>query len=494
MKKQLNFLGVSDKSKDVYSKFNFEEVWKFINPNEELVFEIRMKSADKTDKTYHPRILGEILKCNYHWTGVFLRTLSEFKNSCIYGIQNQLTMYLSSNPKRKSIHSRDKNQIPRFNGEKQSELGYYYILVDFDPTKLAKKDEHVDTSEEAYKVAKQFLSKSKNIKKYMLLSSGNGCQLKIPLDTPIMLPKPEYDEHKRFIETEDTEIFHRIVKVAMKETVLKYSNQYVDVDLTSFEVARVGRLPFSINWKSYEKLGIKKYAGVIEIVDEGENTGLYDHIMSHWDSLKEYNEKVKEYGDRKIADEFKVDENSIQDAKLTKLLLKKELPPGGRNNVLFFQWKLLCMNCGIDLRHPKIREMVRNMERIQNESYPLNEPRTGNFNPVAIINWCIDKNIKPIYPALYGRSNVHTLTRATLENIKKDLTTSQFEISSLPADNTILRRLSSYLRKNPIRFSHDSLLYRDIQKFMLKIINDYGEEKLEYLMYHNVLLEVINKT
>jgi len=488
MKKQIEFLGITDKS-TVYSKFSFAEIWNFINPNEEKTYEIRIKSSIKDDKLYHPKIIGKRFNIPYHFTGVFITNAHEYKKVACYCVANKLTAYLSINPKRKSYHGNDGLKFKTLNGKKQSELGIFNILIDFDPTKKLKTK--IDNTEEtAYRKAKLFLKENTNIKKYMLISSGNGAQLRIPLDSPILLPKDEYDDKNRFMETKEIEIYSRLLKTAMGKIIKKYSSDLIIVDITGFELARVGRLPFSINFKRNKK----KYCGPIEIVDEGENTGLHDFIKSFYDKIELEENKYEQYKAREISDEFKYTIDNIQDSKLVKFLIKDELPSGGRNNILFFQFKLLLSNLNISFKEEKIKALVRDMERVQKHHFPLN-PCTGTFHPEAIINYCIEWDIKPIYPVLYYKERKRNLGNLIFKEVYEDFLKIHNGFKTLPDGKNITRKIIKYCELNKLCFTNKKLLRIDLKKLFVVITNDCNDvTKLSYLIESKVLKDILEKT
>ena len=492
MNKKIDFLNFKSQEweKEVYSKFSFKEVWDFINPNNLQVYEIRMKAKDPKIKIYsHIKKLANVINVPYHWTGVFITNESQFKACCIFGIKMKFTMYLSINPKRKSHHGKDNISWMTYNGKKQSELGYYNVFFDFDPTKKLK-EKTTKTAEMCYRQAKKFLNENKNIKSYMLMCSGNGIQIRVPMDSPIMIPEYEYDEKNQIIETDETDTYGSLMKTAMQHLATKYSTSNVDVDITGFEIARVGRLPFSRNFKKDSP----KSAGVIEIVNDEKNIGLYDYIMNFWDSVLEDKKKIKQYSDKRIYNEFAITEDNIKNSPFIKMLLKEELPVGGRNNVLFFQLKILLNNNKINYNNPKIKDLIRDIERVQNHFISMNPPDENiKFNPNAIINWCVNHAVKPIYTVLYDKK----IKKRVIDNVWFIVPNKNkiFINKKLPNHHNIITRIIFYIKNNINQedFKNKYILLPKIAMFMDVLANTYNVKYINYLIKFNILKTIFEK-
>jgi hypothetical protein len=477
----IDFINSKNKELDFYSKFSFDEVWNFINPDN-LYYEIRIKGKSKEEKVFnYIRDLAKLIKAPYHWTGVFITTKEQFKKACYFGIKNKLTMYLSVQPKRKSFHSKEKIKIKKYNGEKQSELGFYNIFLDFDPTKKLKALGE-DTENECYKVARHFLNENTNIKKYIFICSGHGIQLRIPLDTPIMFPVDKYDENNCFIEDTETATYFSLMKIALKDICLKYSTDLVSIDISGLEVSRVGRLPFSKNFKKEPY----KSCGVIEIVNNDINHGLHDYIMSFYNKNLVFMTTREIYKNKQIAEQFLCDENNIRNTPLIKLLLKKELPSGDRNRVLFFQLKVLLKNCGINTKSEKITQLIRDIERVQKDTIALNDPGDVLFNPNAIINYCVNNKIPPIYPVLYDK-----ITKRQVKDEWFDININKIHDKKIILDINILS--SIYKNINKENLNNIYLLKLEINKIILLLLNTFDKDYLEYLINHKILKTIFEK-
>lgn len=491
MKKVLPFLGITDKAAKVYSKFTYREFWEFTNPGETEVYELRLRPPKKKDL---PRPMHEYIqeaarraKAPCHWTGVFVRTADQFWIVACYAFKQKLTLYISANPKKKSYHPKDRKSGLCYNGMKQSEKGIYTLLIDFDPSAELKSDGVHDSSEACYRVAKKFLDANPKIKKYCLLSSGNGVQLRIPFDNPIPLPKDTYDVDGTFVETEEWATYSRLLKVAFGPDLGKYETPDIKPDTTSLELARVGRAPFSGNWKNPDQ---PRMAGIIEIVDEGENYGLYDYAMNFYDQVFRAEQSKQEYvSDATLAEELNCNEHTLVDSKLAKLLLTEGLPEGGRNNTLFFQFKLLIKANGLSPKNEHVARIIRYIERAQKDKFPTNEPAGHmRFHPEAIINWCIDHRWPPIYEPLYYRPRLKRVI--TTEDLQPPKAPGP---EKLPAERTFTSQLKSYLEANPISWQIPDQRRKDCQKLLRAIKNTKGKDFLDYLLAHNVLKTILAK-
>ncbi len=490
MNKILKFVGVENKAEDVYSQFSFDEFWNFISPDNKYIYEMRMKTrpSDPVKDYVYIRDLGQTLKLPYHHSGVFVKNANEYKNVCAYCYQNKLTLYISAHPKRKSYHSvNDKFKV--FNGKMQSDLCIYSLFIDFDASTELKENPNKNSAEEAYLVAKKFLTDHPNIKKYLLLCSGNGVQLRIPLDHVINMPQDTYDSDNNFVITEEFSIHQKLCKEAMRITLNKYSNKEITVDLTSLELARVGRSPFSRNWKNESN---PKYCGVIEICDEQENEGLYDYIMGFYDKINNLQQfGVQTQFDKKILAEFSFDKHTIRNSRFVRMLVNQKLPEGGRNNVLFFQFKLLLKDNNINPTEPEIRELMHLIEARQGDKFPSNSPADNmHFNPEAIINWCVDHNVKPIYPVLYNISKkIRTISPETMDKIN----VSDLNGVYLPDERNVVRRITKYIREHEFRYHNEFLLTFDLIELVKTINTTFGYEKTEYLLSEGILKTILEK-
>lgn len=483
MRKQFPFINVKDKVLDVYSQFDFAETWNFINPDKN-VYELRLLSPKKNDPvSKYITKLGNILKCYRHRTGIFIADAASFKMACVFAVKHRISLHLSVNPKRKSHHEKELNLKKRFNGKKQSELGIFNVLIDFDATTKLKNHPSLISEEVCYRKAKKFLDANKNIHRYMITCSGYGVHLRIPLDSPILFPADEYDSYQRFVETEETKTFHRILKKAMEKITEKYSDANVKIDDASFEVARTSRSPFSLNFKKDSV----RYSGVIEIVDEGPNAGLHDYVMSFFQKELTIQKNAIKKLYSGISEEFSYDETNVRDSGVARLLLDPTIPKGGRNNILFFQFKLLCKNNNISLESQK--DFIREIERIQQDTFPLNEPEIGNFNPNAVINYLISGNYKPIYPVLYWMKKIRTVPDEYFQNYQL----LSIKTNPLPSAKNLIQRILMHLNENPPNYNNPSLLQRDVNVLLSKIQQEFGDKKLNYLINNNIIKTIFEK-
>ena len=159
----------------------------------------------------------------------------------------------------------------------------------------------------------------------------------------------------------------------------------------------------------------------------------------------------------------------------------------------------MCLNNNIDLHSDEIKEIVREMERVQQEKYPLNEA-TGTFNPEAIINYCIDHRIKPIYNVLYNRKNKFNVDndfiKEMLENMREliDLNLREISYETLPDEKNLVRRIIKYLEKHELAYTNPGMFKMQLKRLMKVIIYTYDFETLEYLVENEILKSILEKS
>lgn len=508
MKKLMPFLGIENKAGEVYSKFSFEDFWNYISPDNRFIYELRIKTkkSDSKDSKEYIKEIGKFFHIPYHYSGVFVKNVSELRKVCVFCYQKELTLYISSNPKRKSLYSGNA-RYPTYNGKMQSDEAIVSLLIDFDANEELKNNKEIDSAEEAYKVARKFLEDNKNIKNYLMLCSGNGVQIRIKLDGPIYLPAPTYDQNNEFIITDEFDAYRYILKEAMREILPKYSTGNIFVDMSSLELARVGRCPFSRNWKNENN---PKFSGIIEIKDEEENSGLSQHILSFFEKTKEKRSQAKKYeNNRTLAKEFTHSASTIRFSPLAVALLKDRLPEGGRNNRLIYQFKLLVKNNNLDFNNVEIRELFRDMERIQGDIFPTNDPGAGLFSPDSVNIYFIEHGIeyykkfkivlyKPIYSVLYyikkEKRNID-VTKFYTELLKYyESIPAKYWSEKLSDGYNMVHRIKNFIKEEDI-FNPQKYIEKDrkILKLFRAIVNSYDLETLQYLIESGILKEILNK-
>jgi hypothetical protein len=83
---------------------------------------------------------------------------------------------------------------------------------------------------------------------------------------------------------------------------------------------------------------------------------------------------------------------------LTKILLSKRLPVGGRNNVLIFNLKILLFNEGFAEGDVFVKRLFHKIGVVQGELFPANLPATPYFFSEKNINeYFFSKGLPPIY-------------------------------------------------------------------------------------------------
>ena len=379
------------------NRYKLQDFWNYINNDSNNTYEVRIR-----DYKIVKHIATEF-KLPFYSGGVFVNTYEQLY-SVIKCIRQHTTAWISVNPKR------------RVNGKHGGKDLYIesinHIFLDID---------RINGDGEATAHEKQNIHKFVNlliehlnnigITNYCRIDSGNGEQLIIKLDEPILMPIPEFKDGVFIPSEQHTKYKQLIKKVFIEKLIKKFNTKYYkdkygcEIDRSCSNIGRVCALHGTFNFKHSAKT-LRK---VIEIQDTTENTGLSDALFKEFDNLDLPVFNKTSIQNKPLKQEFKITTNTIHNSELVKLLLSTELPSGNRNSHLIFQLKCLLKDNNIPLTDTKVITLFKQIESVQNDTYPMNDVEVHcHFNPNVINNYCISHSIKPIYDVWYDKPRLHT--------------------------------------------------------------------------------------
>jgi len=406
-----------------------KDYWNFITHNTDSTFEVRIKSYDWL------KAVAEKLKIPYSKSGVYVNNnITLFK--VIKLIRDKQTVWISVNSKRKSFSTNTK--FKTFNGTDSGILEIKNIMIDID---RKTKGNLPATSDQKLKINKLADILIKDLKQvgvvsYMKIDSGNGIQIVIPIE-PLWLPEQIYDEKTQtYILSDMVEKYKNLIRSTFGAMLMrKYNNHKTvqeynaEIDASSFNIGRVMALHGSLNLK-YELPILRRAFLIVQDESNPENKGLMYAMMKNLDDVVPATKYLnsKKYNIDIIGERKNYTSDTIYDSALVKLLLAGKLPDGDRNRSLIFPLKVLLQKNNIALNSPEAQKLKRQIEIVQQGSFPFN-PVNGFsvFSTNTINKYCVNNFINLPYDVLpqYG-VNIDMLSLINDTEYKHIFTFSNF--------------------------------------------------------------------
>jgi hypothetical protein len=395
-------------------------------------------------------------------------------------IRDKTTVWMSVNSKKRTFNKFGKKM---YSGTDVGIDSITHIFIDIDRVKKegpATNEELKQCDMLAYKVLKK-LDEHGFANNYAKICSGNGIQLLIKLDVPIILPIIQYEkvgETTLPLYNEEFERIKRVIKNGIGKQMLKFSNSFkeqlgAEIDSSCFGIGKVCSLPWSKNFK-YDGF---TWRGIIEL-KTGENVGLTDYIMNSIEDEKSfiknpiYGKPKREYRTLKPG--------KLRENELINFMLTTDLQ-SGINNTLWAQLKCLLRDSKINLNDKEWRQIHEELKTRHKRTFTLNFPEEHfEFHPDVINHYCIEHGIPPVYP-LWKLSRP-LITDMCLEELSwKHLERISPGKKVLPTTTTIWDDMED-CKKELVMGSFDNK--EKVVFFLRGVIDKYGEVRAKYLLLY----------
>jgi hypothetical protein len=381
--------------KQVYTKYKLKDFWNWWSDNSNEWMEVR---------TIDWKIAKEIgINCNvyYSHTGVFVNNVEQLIKVIAYA-RDKTTIWAGANPRKWNITKYGKKGI---SGGDNFISTVKFIFVDIDrktkgqPATLEElKDCNTVADKILEKMGEQHFNKS-----YIKICSGNGVQLLIKLDYPIKVPEVEYiknDTTYDYIPNDEFTKVKFVVYEGIGKDMMVYINKIknglnlenVEVDRAGFKMSQVCALPVTKNYK-YDGF---RWRGIVHI-ENGVNVGLSDYIINRGEKETRRAYKPIFGGVKRLDVNSRLVEGKLAENPIIKLMLT-DLPPGGRNNYLWFSIKCLLRDYSINLQSKEFRELHKKLEKAYGGNLTLNLPtKNYAFDERVVNRYCVNNLIPPVY-------------------------------------------------------------------------------------------------
>lgn len=453
----------SDRIKEVYAKYTIADFFDWWSSNKNKWMEVRIKNIQII------KDVSKALELPHSPSGVYVNNSYDLKKVIAF-VREKATCWMGVNPRKKNYNKWGNISL---GGRLINIESIDFLLIDIDRTIKngpATKDELKNADILANLIIDK-LSKQNWANNYCKICSGNGVQLLIKLDIPIVMPTLIFDNKtKTYDINRQFEQYCSLLRDGIGKQLKKFSEKYikelsVDVDKAGFNIASVSALPVT---KNYKYKGFT-WRGVIEIVDKGKNDGLTDYIMQYKkENLPEViSIKMPNINDKLIA-------GKLRDHPLVKFMLQK-LPTGERNNKLWFQLKCLIRDSNISINSDEFISLHHEIEQMWEDQLSLNVPeRKYVFSRNTVNGYCIDNLMPLVYEY---KEKFHKKLDMKLENLPYDKVSKISLVKDLPSETIFDEDCDEF--KNSLEEGN----FMNIEKyiaFVNGIKNKYGEEKAKY--------------
>jgi hypothetical protein len=471
-----------ERIKQFYSKYTIEDFWNWWSDKQKVWMEIRT-----VDWKFAKQIAEKCFVYHTH-SGVFVENALQLKRVIAFARDKQ-TIWFGVQPRKFSY---DKWGKMRLGGGDNFINSIKFIFVDIDRqiketfatnNELAVCDQIADIIIEKFRAAGFANS-------YCKVCSGNGVQLFIKLDVAINMPRVEYSKSI----VEGKEVFNYVAnsqfnrtKAMLYECIGKDMIRFVrkaakdnnltnfEIDKAGFKVAQVGALHCT---KNYKYNGFR-WRGIVDL-QNGENTGLSDYIITIADKLKApqtyiFNKNTSiDINKRLVA-------GHLSENILIKFMIEHDLPAGQRNNYLWMQIKCLLRDCKIDINSEEFKR-IHSLIEARHGILTLNFPSAQyTFNEDVVNRFCINNLIPPIYPLWPYKVKENKIVN--IVNVFNDE-----EHIKLPDETDILEDMTKIKKELlKIKQNNDGTLYfryMQVQKvfncFLVACEHKYGKDATNY--------------
>lgn len=280
----------NEKSGEVYTIEDFWNFWYDDNKDfGQSYMEIRIKNK-KVDNLKNFEMINRVSKeVNIPKTksGVLVKNIKELK-SVIHMCREVAQMWYGINPRKKLD---DKYGMKGYSSKDGFVKGHFFIMIDIDKkdhNSAAKPKEIQEADNLADKLLADFGKNNWN-QNYIKVCSGNGIQLLIKLDKPIIMPiieQFEMDKDNRLLDVVvETDEFIKLKKAlifSFEDIFSKFKSDNYSIDLSSLQLGRVGSLPFTLNFKEHGITNRK----LLKVVNNKKNEDITETILEKIKNFK----------------------------------------------------------------------------------------------------------------------------------------------------------------------------------------------------------------
>jgi len=467
-----------ERIKEVYSKYKIADFWDWWSDGEKVTMEVR--TQDNYDMV---KKIAYNLKVPSYKTSLFISNAKQLKHL----LKNTKNVWFGINP-RKWNWVAGKN-FKHFAGTQYHVDAVKFIFVDIDrqvKDGIASSNDLMHADRMADHIL-EALGKEDWAKSYCKICSGHGVQLLIKLDVPINLPQMKFNEEEMCYEyNEEFELIKKIMKSGVGNKLMKFGKKFpelnIDIDKAAFDLARVGALPYSINYK----YNTKRWRAIVDMKD-GVNDGLTDNIRSYETDIKEFRKIHKRMYKVTLTEDEILKEKELFTHPLVEWFLSRQFPAGGINNTIWYEIKKLARESGIDFNGKAFRRLHDKVKKYHKRTTLSANipPANQEFNKRTINNYCLNNWIEPFFTddlignLCYG-VNFSKVEWWSMERRKP--------IETLDYDTRVCEDINEFRRKIiPGDIGHNNI--KKFQDFILGCRYKYGDEKAEFIF--NILKKVV---
>jgi len=381
-------LDEKDRIKNIYSKYKIKDFWEFWSSGNRSVMEVRIKDWETIKK------VGSVCNIYYSYSGVYLYNDILLKK-VIAMVRDEHTVWFGINPRRRNFNDKGWKV---FGGKDVFVESISFLFIDIDRVRKiapASKEELMACDEMAELILERLGEAGWN-KSYAKIASGNGVQLLIKLDIPIMVPNVKFDlKTKTYMPNLEFEEMKRMIRDGIGKQIVNFARRHkdklmVDVDKLTMNMGRVGALPMTKNFK-YDSF---TWRAVVDIKD-GVNEGLSDYILSSVEDLDKF-KRGNVFTGMKLSKDSMIRKGKFLKHPLVRFMLDYDFPMGGINNTLWFTLKIIIRDSKYDTKTEEFRKFHAAICKKHGRSFSLNLPgKEHEFSTGAVNNFCIN-NCFPI--------------------------------------------------------------------------------------------------
>ena len=407
--------------KRIFSKYSIEDFWNWWSDGDDVVMEIRIVKKRNDDDLF--RDINGRFGIPWVMTSLFAESATDLKN-ILYNIHGRYKhVWYGANPRIKTKRVKTGKVWYGITDEHINTIRFLVFDIDRRDKSKATDSRVLADAHEVAQLMIKFMQEIIEVNDYMLVFSGNGVQLLFRLDEPLELtpykltenPNPEAAnkfikeitiKHRRDLEFMSAYVKERIFKHF--RGIKQYKESSVELDPSVYTVNRVAALPYTMNMKS----GDGVWRGIIDMVKDGENTGLNAELWDFRRNFKPRRATVKRRGVRKkTKSQYLVDKSDLMTHPLAQLMLSEHCPEGDINNTIWYWFKIVLEDSGykfVEDDYIRLRsELQQRLGRTLPDNPPSGYENTTEFTEAQLRTYCLWKQIPLFMPVEIKRTDMY---------------------------------------------------------------------------------------
>jgi len=348
-------------------------------------------------------------------------------------------VYVGVNPRKKIwLLSKSGKSYQSYRGTNSAVSAFNSVFIDIDcdreDEKKAATDDEIAAAKAVADDVDKVMAEVFGLRYRIRAFSGNGFQVFYPLNTVVFSPGVPYEklgDEIVYTETEEFALFKNVAKYAVAPALRGVAQGRAKIDRT-WDLRRVGRLPFTRNWKDPSD---PRWCKVVDVCTDRSDDDAWLKMLRVAKTGTEYKLRGRKINKKVLTlKRWKKPQDMLKEP-LVQILLQKRLPSGYRNHYLEMQLAILLRDHESTIDPKNLGSILADISRMQGRPFAASTdylPKDAVFSEAVVNKWCMLER----EPMLYEWEK--PLDQAKLAEWKKHAYKSEVEEKYLEVCKNIL--------------------------------------------------------